>query len=38
VLEELPLRTERDYTASQFIDAVYTVDHADRYRTREAQS
>jgi hypothetical protein len=30
----LPLRGERRYTIEQFIVSAYSVDHADRYRTR----
>jgi len=30
----LPIRSERDFTRSDFIDAAYTVDHAGRYQPR----
>jgi hypothetical protein len=32
MLEELPSRAARSYTLTEFTDAVYTVDTADRYR------
>ena len=28
----LPIRSERDFTRSEFVAAAYTVDHAGRYR------
>ena len=32
--DELPLRSQREYTVQQFVDAVYITDSADRYRSR----
>ena len=32
--EELPPRDERDYVLSDVVEALYTIDHADRYRYR----
>jgi hypothetical protein len=32
--DELPHRSERTYSVSDVVDALYTVDHADRYRIR----
>ncbi len=34
--DELPHRSQRSYTLAQIVDALYAVDHADRYRPREA--
>lgn len=34
--DDLPLRSMRAYTIAEFVAAAYTVDHADRYRTRVA--
>jgi hypothetical protein len=34
ILDDLPVRSLRAYTLDEWISAVYTVDYADRYRTR----
>ena len=34
VADDLPRRSERLYSMGQWVDAVYLVDDADRYRTR----
>jgi hypothetical protein len=33
IRDELPLRSERDYTLDEFVSAAYIVDSADRYRS-----
>lgn len=35
IREYLPRRSERDYSLDEFVDAAYTIDHADRYRPRD---
>ena len=35
LLDVLPSREERTYTLGELIEALYTVDHAERYRVRE---
>lgn len=35
ITDELPHRSERMYTVNHFVDAVYCVDSADRWRRRE---
>lgn len=34
VREALPLRSQRDYTLGEFIEAVYEIDSSDRYRAK----
>lgn len=34
ILDALPARGCREYNLGQFIEAAYTTDHADRYRSR----
>jgi hypothetical protein len=35
--DDLPHRTERSYTVVQLVEALYVLDHADRYRPREEE-
>lgn len=34
LVDDLPFPAERNYTVHQIIDALYTIDHADRYQIR----